>query len=164
MNQEGISLDSMIGLGDTLGAMTMLAGSVNVPISGGMSGASSYTDSGSASATAIPPAPSIQQKMQQEIASSEPNASSISSPELSQIASETYTQTELNEKMVELLTQIKEALGTEDTSTPSGGMGMDADTSARKVRNKPFMNTKWAYGAFVQTSGKQVTNIGSGTK
>jgi tRNA uridine 5-carboxymethylaminomethyl modification enzyme len=56
-----------------------------------------------------------------------------------------------------------DAMGGENMSS-GGGSAPDADTSSRKTMNKPYMNAKWAYGAFMQTSGKQVSNIGAGTK
>ena len=130
---------------------------------GGFGASMEAMEPNNAVATAITPEPSIREKVQKEVATSEPS-SAVSSPELTEIASEAVTQTELNEQMVELLTQIKDALGDTDNSTKSNAAGMGGDTESRKVRNKPFMNTKWAYGSFLQTSGKGVTNIGSGTK
>ena len=131
---------------------------------GGFGASMEAMEPNNAVATAITPEPSMREKVQKEVATSEPSSSTVSSPELTEIASEAVTQTELNEQMVELLTQIKDALGDTDNSTKSNAAGMGGDTESRKVRNKPFMNTKWAYGSFLQTSGKGVTNVGSGTK
>jgi hypothetical protein len=66
--------------------------------------------------------------------------------------------------MVELLTKLVDAMGGGESMSSGGGSAPDADTSSRKTMNKPYMNAKWAYGAFMQTSGKQVSNIGAGTK
>ena len=64
--------------------------------------------------------------------------------------------------MVDLLKKLVAAIG-RPTITTNTGTGPTADTSAKNIGNKPFMSAKWPYGAFMQSSGKQVGNIGSGT-
>jgi hypothetical protein len=163
MNLPGMNIDDISGLETQFGAMAKLTNAAGSQI-GGLSASGGAMEANNPVATAIPPEPSMREKVQKEVVTSEPNSSTVSSPELTEIASEAVTQTELNEQMVELLTQIKDALGDTDNSTKSSAGGMGGDTEARKVRNKPFMNTKWAYGSFLQTGGKGVTNVGSGTK
>ena len=163
MNLPGMNIDDISGLETQFGAMAKLTNAAGSQI-GGLSASGSAMEANNPVATAIPPEPSMREKVQKEVVTSEPNSSTVSSPELTEIASEAVTQTQLNEQMVELLTQIKDALGDTDNSTKSSAGGMGGDTEARKVRNKPFMNTKWAYGSFLQTGGKGVTNVGSGTK
>jgi hypothetical protein len=133
---------------------------------GGWLFGSSANDSATAStqtATAVPPKAGMQDMVQRDKATSEPSSTNIGSPELTNIANETSYQTQLNEQMVELLTKLVDAIGEENLSS-GGSPAPDADTSSRKTMNKPYMNAKWAFGAYMQTSGKQVSNIGSGTK
>ena len=110
----------------------------------------------------IPPMASPRDQMQKEVASTKPTETSISSPELANIASNTEEQVDYNKQMVTLLTQLVNAIGTKSNVTQTGSPD-SADTSTRKVGNKPFMSAKWPYGAFSQSAGKQVGNIGSGT-
>ena len=110
----------------------------------------------------IPPMASPRDQMQKEVASTKPTETSISSPELANIASNTEEQVDYNKQMVTLLTQLVNAIGTKSNVTQTGSAD-SADTSIRKVGNKPFMSAKWPYGAFSQSAGKQVGNIGSGT-
>ena len=115
-------------------------------------------------ATVVPPGIGTQDMVQRDKVTSEPGSTNVGSPELSDIANETSQQTILNEQMVDLLTKLVDAMGGGESMSSGGGSAPDADTSSRKTMNKPYMNAKWAYGAFMQTSGKQVSNIGAGTK
>ena len=108
-----------------------------------------------------PPTADVHQQVRQNAASSEPAASQISSPELSELAQAASTENDLQEQMVSLLEQILKIFKGGESSKAGSSEANVGDTAANKVGQKPTNYYRWAAGKHFQSSGKQILNIGS---
>jgi hypothetical protein len=108
-----------------------------------------------------PPTADVHQQVRQNAASSEPTASQVSSPELSELAAAASTENDLQKQMVSLLEQMLKVFKGEGSSKAGQSMANEGDTSTNKVGQKPTNYYRWAAGKHFQSSGKQILNIGS---
>jgi len=112
-------------------------------------------------ATARTPINDIHSEVRQNAASTEPEATSVNSPELSEIAAATNEETELSRQMVTLLEQMLKLLKGEGAKA-GGSSAAAGSTSANNIAQKPNTYYRWATGNQFQQGAKQVLNLGAG--
>lgn len=101
----------------------------------------------------------IRQKIAARVIGEEPATNNVTSEELTNIASESEEQTELQRKLVDLFTQVLDALKPQSSPTTSTG-GIFGDTSPNQLASKPAKYFRNPLGAVAQLPSKASTNLG----
>ena len=101
----------------------------------------------------------IRQKIAARVIGEEPATNNVTSEELTNIASESEEQTELQRKLVDLFTKVLDALKPQTSPTTSTG-GIFGDTSPNQLASKPAKYFRNPLGAVAQLPSKASTNLG----
>lgn len=170
----GVALDGLMGgvgqmmklPGDALGGLMDMPGKIFGAPGKIMSGIGSLFGFGGADVEpanmAAMPAESpeaIRQKIAARVIGEEPATNNVTSEELTNIASESEEQTELQRKLVDLFTQVLDALKPQSSPTTSTG-GIFGDTSPNQLASKPAKYFRNPLGAVAQLPSKASTNLG----
>lgn len=100
----------------------------------------------------------LNEKMQREMATSEPAVAKMENSDLGSIAESEKTQVEKLTEVVGLLQQMVQNM----ESNSSGESGQSSgDTSTNYVVSSPPRYYKWSTGKHNQTAGKSITNLGN---
>ena len=101
----------------------------------------------------------IRQKIAARVIGEEPATNNVTSEELTNIASESEEQTDLQRKLVDLFTKVLDALKPQTSPTTSTG-GIFGDTSPNQLASKPAKYFRNPLGAVAQLPSKASTNLG----
>lgn len=107
------------------------------------------------------PQKDVHDQVRQNAVSSEPSASQVSSPELSQIAKAATEEADSQKQMIMLLEEMLKIFKGESTKAGNSGANV-GDTAANKVGQKPNNYYRWHTGNQFQQGAKQVLNVGAG--
>jgi hypothetical protein len=103
--------------------------------------------------------PNMDQIVSGDRASTQPTTTEVVSPELGDIATETSTQTSLQEQLVELFQKVVDLLQPR-TPPNSGTYGEPGDTNANVVDHPPPNYRRPTTGLVGQSAAKSVLNLG----
>jgi hypothetical protein len=148
---EAIYLSSMAG---RLASMPLPLGLISGGVTSGLSSLTGGSTTGSIASTA--PSTSIDERVQRDLATTEPSVSSVGGPELGSIAVDGKTQVEKLTEMVGLLTEMVMIM--QQSSSGSSGQE-EASTLTNYVATSPPKYYKWSTGKHNQTANKGITNI-----
>jgi hypothetical protein len=148
---ETIYLSSMAA---RLASMPLPLGLIGGGITSGLSSLMGGSTTGSVASTA--PSTSIDERVQRDLATTEPSVSSVGGPELGSIAVDGKTQVEKLTEMVGLLTEMVMIM--QQSSSGSGGQE-GASTLTNYVATSPPKYYKWSTGKHNQTANKGIANI-----
>lgn len=100
----------------------------------------------------------LNEKMQREMATSEPTVAKMENSDLGSIAESEKTQVQKLTEVVALLTQMVNNM--ENNVSGEGGQA-SGDTETNYVASSPPRYYKWSTGKHNQTAGKGITNLGN---
>ena len=148
---ETIYLSSMAA---RLASMPLPLGLIGGGITSGLTSLMGGSTTGSVASTA--PSTSIDERVQRDLATTEPSVSSVGGPELGSIAGTAQTQVEKLTEMVGLLTEMVMLM---QPSTSGSGGQEGASTLTNYVATSPPKYYKWSTGKHNQTANKGIANI-----
>jgi len=148
---EAIYLSSMAS---RLASMPLPLGLIGGGVASGLSSLMGGSTTGSVASTA--PSTSIDERVQRDLATTEPSVSSVGGPELGSIAADGKTQVEKLTEMVGLLTDM--VMFMQQSSSGSGGQE-EALTLTNYIATSPPKYYKWSTGSHNQTANKGIANI-----
>jgi hypothetical protein len=148
---ETIYLSSMAA---RLASMPLPLGLIGGGITSGLTSLMGGSTTGSVASTA--PSTSIDERVQRDLATTEPSVASVGGPELGSIAGTGQTQVEKLTEMVGLLTEMVMLM----QPSSGGSSGQEgASTLTNYVATSPPKYYKWSTGKHNQTANKGIANI-----